>query len=169
MGVVVKSTSGKDFTPAPAGPHQGVCCDVIDKGMVTTEYEGKKRTSHKILLVWQIDEINPENGERFAVAKRYTASLHEKATLRKDLQSWRGRPFTEQELGGFDLDAVIGVNAMLNIVHNSRDGVVYANVEAIMPPARNVPKMTVERYVRHKDRDESSDPQPLDDDDSVPF
>lgn len=168
MGVVV--SAGKQFTPAPAGVHQAVCCDIVDLGMVTTEWEGKKRTSHKVYLVWQIGEVNQETGKRFTARKRYTASLHEKASLRKDLQSWRGRPFTGDELRAFDLDNVLGVGAQLNIVHAEVDGSVYANVEAIMPLAKGQPKLAVADYVREKDRPKAEQSQDTgSDDDAVPF
>ena len=41
------------------------------------------------------------DGKPFLVRRRYTASLHEKSALRKDLESWRGRAFTNVELDGF--------------------------------------------------------------------
>lgn len=170
MGVIV--TSGKSWKPAPAGVHQGICCDVIDKGMVTEEYEGRKRTTHKVVIVWQINESDPETHLRYTVSKRYTVSQHEKATLRKDLQSWRGRPFTNDELRGFDLDHVLGVNALLNVVHNERDGNVYANVEAVMPIPKGTPKLAVQEYVRVQDRPKEPSTQEAGQDEieeSVPF
>ena len=60
---------------------------------------------------------------------RYTLSLHENAALRRDLQSWRGRAFTETELAGFDLKTVLGVPCMITLVH-SPDGK-YANIQAV--------------------------------------
>ena len=166
MGVVVTAGSGRAFTPAPAGVHLAVACDVIDMGMVSSTYEGKTTIKHKVRIVWQVSETNPENGKRFAVSKRYTASLHEKSTLRKDLQSWRGRAFTGDELKGFDLDNVLGKCCLLNIVHNEHDGQTYANVDAIMPPAKGMPKLEVVDYVREKDRPKD-DPPPVDGDDEA--
>jgi hypothetical protein len=169
MGVVV--SAGKQFTPAPDGVHAGVCCDIIDLGMVTTQWEGKERTSHKVYLVWQIGAVNEETGERFTVRRRYTASLHEKADLRKNLQSWRGRPFTNEELASFDLDRVIGVGALLNIVHTMKDGNTWANVEAIMPLPKGQEPLKIQGYIRDKDkpkdRSEGASYQATDDD--VPF
>lgn len=170
MGVVV--SAGKAFTPAPAGVHPGVCCDVVDLGMVTSQWEGKKTTKHKVRVVWQIGEIHPETQKPFIVSKRYTASLHEKAALRKDLQSWRGRPFTNEELKAFDLDAVVGANALLNIVQVEKDGSTYANVDAIMPVPKGTAKLVVRDYIRDKDRpkDDLSDPSQFEAaDDFVPF
>jgi hypothetical protein len=41
--------------------------------------------------------------------------LFEAATLRKDLESWRGKSFTEEELAGFDMDNLIGCTAKIEI------------------------------------------------------
>lgn len=150
MGLMV--SAGKSYPTAPAGVHLGVCCDVIDLGMVTTVWEGKERTSRKVVIVWQIGEVNAETGKRYTVSKRYTASLHEKSGLRRDLQSWRGRPFTQDELKGFDLEAVLRQDAMLNVVHNEKGGSTYANVEAVMRPPKGSQKVEVVDYVRVQDR-----------------
>ena len=170
VGVVV--SAGKQFTPAPDGVHPGVCCDIVDLGMVQTQWEGKKRVSHKVYLVWQIEAVNDETGKRFTVRRRYTASLHEKADLRKDLQSWRGKPFTEPELAAFDLDKVLGVGALLNIVHTMKDGSTWANVEAIMPLPKGQKALAVEDYIREQDRPKEQGEAGVDtgsEDDSIPF
>lgn len=58
--------------------------------------------------------------------------MHEKATLRKDLESWRGRKFTQAEIENFPgLKTVLGKPCMLNVVH-SDDGK-HANIGAVLP------------------------------------
>src|SRR4051794_3571047 len=115
MGIIAKANGG-DFVLCPAGAHAGVCVDVIDLGIVESEFNGEKKKAHKVRVVWQIEE-EQDNGKRFTAGKRYTLSLHEKATLRKDLESWRGRPFTNQELDGFDLEKLLGIGALINVIH----------------------------------------------------
>lgn len=152
MSIIV-SESKKEYTPAPPGVHQGVCCDVVDLGEVEVTYQNKTRKQHKIRIVWELDEVNEKNGKAFQASRRYTASLDQKASLRKDLESWRGRPFTSEELAGFDLEKLLGANAMLNIVHTQRDGETYANVQAVMPLHKGMQKIGISKdYVRVKDR-----------------
>src|SRR4030095_12242369 len=114
-----------------------------------------------------------EHARRYDVARVYTLSLHERAALRKDLESWRGRKFTEQELSaGFDLERLIGVNAQINVTHDlSDDGSLYANVTTVVPPVKGAAKLVPEDYVRAKDRQPrpSAPVAPTADDDSVPF
>lgn len=151
MSIIAKA-SGGNFTPAPAGAHSAVCVDVVDLGVVTTEYSGKKKSQHKIRVVWQLAE-DMEDGKPFMASKRYTLSLHEKATLRKELESWRGRAFTEDELRGFDVETVIGVPCFINIVQESKGGTTYSNVTSIMKLPKGVVTMKQRDYVRVQDRD----------------
>lgn len=171
---IIAKASGGNFIPAPAGTHAAVCVDVVDMGLLEVNFGGKKKTQHKIRLVWQIEE-DMEDGKPFIVQKRYTLSLHEKAALRKDLESWRGRAFTSQELEGFDVEVLIGIPCLLNVIHAVKDGSTYANVSAIMklPKGMNAPQPR--DYVRVCDREPAQNPPVTDQDfggisdDDVPF
>ena len=169
MPILVKQ--GKSFTPCPQGAFPAVCCDVIDVGEVKTSYGGKERIQHKITIVWQVDETS-ETGERYTVRRRYTASLDPKASLRKDLESWRGKPFTFDELAGFDLEKLLNAPAMINVMHQDRDGETYANVQSIMPLPKGMHRISVVNYVRAKDRapEQAGAPEPPPfPDDETPF
>lgn len=176
MPFMVSGSDSKTFTPAPEGTHQAVCVDVIDKGWLPNPFqEGSEQ--HKVDLAWQIGELR-EDGKRFMVYKRYTASLNEKATLRHDLESWRGRPFTAAELAGFDLETVIGANCLLNVVHKTgtKDPAkTYANVAAVMPLIKGMQKMQAQDYERVVVEQPEPEPEPehtsyMDDDDyPTPF
>jgi hypothetical protein len=131
--------------------HQAVCVDVVDVGLVEVTWQGQTKRQHKINVAWQIDEAR-EDGKRFMVFKRYTLSLSEKANLRKDLESWRGKAFTRDEEMGFDVESVIGANCLLNVQHRESKGNTYANVVAIMPLAKGMPKIQAVDYVRKVDR-----------------
>lgn len=172
MALMVTAGDSKSYTPAPSGVHQAVCVDVIDKGILEVTYAGKTKKQHKLSLAWQIDETR-DDGKRHLVYKRYTASLNEKATLRKDLESWRGRAFTREEEMGFDVESIIGANCLLNVQHNTNGDKTYANVVAVMPLHKGMTKLGVLDYVREKDRTETpagdeNHNQPLTDDD-IPF
>lgn len=155
MAIIVTAGESKTFEPAPTGVHQGVCVDVVDMGDLEVKWNGQSKKQHKIRIVWQIDEAMAEDGRRFIVQKRYTASLHEKSNLRKELEAWRGRAFTDDELKAFDLEKLIGVNCFLNVVHTAKEGKTYANVASIMPLKKGMEKMEPVDYVRVKDRTET--------------
>ncbi|MDH5244837.1 MAG: hypothetical protein OEW98_00185 [Betaproteobacteria bacterium] len=154
MPIIAKG-SPRAFEPCPAGVQQAVCCDVVDLGLRETPY-GEK---HKVDIRWQTAELMP-SGQPYLVNKRYTLSLNEKATLRHDLEAWRGKAFTDAEIEGFDLERLIGVNALLNIVHGTGSkGGVFANVASIMPLAKKMTAVKVaDDYVRVQDRTTTPEP-----------
>jgi hypothetical protein len=148
MAIMAKD-SRKEFTPAPEGLHQAVCVDVVDLGLI----DGPWGQKPKVRLVWQLDSTNPETGKRFTVSQQYTLSLNDKATLRHHLEAWRGKKFSAQELQGFDLEKLLGVNGQVQVVHAlSDDGRIWANVQAIVPIGKGMTKMRAEEYTRVKDR-----------------
>lgn len=147
MPIVAKDTGS--VQPAPVGMHNAVCVDVVDLGVKETQWGPKE----KIQIIWEIEDIHPDFGDPFRVSSHYTLTLSEKGRLRADLESWRGRPFTEEELRGFDLEKLIGAPCMINVVHNTAGGKTYANPKAITPLPKGMDRLEIsETYERVKDR-----------------
>ena len=134
----IVASAGATFTPCPAGTFVATCIDVVDNGMVKSTYGGKTKTQHKVTIIWEIEEKR-DDGKPHRPRKRYTLSLHEKSSLRKDLESWRGRAFTEGELEGFDLEVLLGIPCMISVIQEAKGGKVYANIKAIMTKPKNLP------------------------------
>jgi hypothetical protein len=152
VAIIAKASGdGKVFQPAPEGTHQAVCVDVIDKGILKTTWQGQTREQHKIDVAWQLGE-DREDGKPWIVFKRYTLSLGEKANLRKDLESWRGRKFSREEEMGFDVEKLVGVNCLLNVQHNVNGDKTYANVVAVAPLIKGMKPIKGRDYVRVQDR-----------------
>ena len=86
----------------------------------------------KLLLSWELAELRADDTP-FLVSRRFGLSLHEKSALRGFLQAWRGRPFTAEELAGFDLRRLLNAPCLLNIMHASRNGKDYANIASVSP------------------------------------
>lgn len=174
MPIIAKEPKGGNFIPAPPGTHAAVCVDVIDLGMLEVNFGGKASKKHKIRIAWQIDEVMEDN-KPFLVQKRYTLSLHQKAQLRKDLESWRGKQFSPEELEGFDVENLIGVNCLLNVIQevSAKDGKTYSNIASIMRLPKSMNPVQARDYVRVCDRAPEEQAQsdepwtPTDDD--VPF
>lgn len=146
MSLIAKN-DGEKFELTPEGTHLARCFRLIDVGTQTFEYQGKEKKAHKVLISWEIPAELREDGTPFQISKKYTVSLHEKASLRKDLEAWRGRAFTEQELDGFDLKNIVGKACYINIAHEVKGDKTYANIKSIMalpkgvncPPLVNTP------------------------------
>lgn len=171
---IIAKQQASSFIPPPVGTFAAVCVDVVDLGMLEVSFGGKSKKQHKIRIVWQISEVRHDNKPHQA-SKRYTLSLHEKASLRKDLESWRGRAFTPEELEGFDLEKLLGVPALLNIIEDKKPGGTFANIASIMRLPKTMEAPTPRDYVRVVDRQpEEGIAQPEDwsagiTDDDVPF
>lgn len=168
MPIYASAGSGTKFTPAPAGTHAAVCCDVRDLGVLETTWQGKTKKQHKVLISWQIDEAR-DDGKPYLVSKRYTLSLFEQARLRKDLEAWRGQAFTDAEQKQFDIETVIGKGCLLNVVHADSGGNTYANVAGVMALPKNMHAPAVRDYVRFVDREPDHLTAPADDHEPPPF
>ena len=146
MSIIAKN-EGKDFEKTPNGMHQAVCAFVEDIGTHEGSYLGKPLSRHQIVICWELKELMKEGeneGKPFMISKFYTLSLWDKANLRKDLESWRGKEFTEDELKGFDLENLIGANCFLNIIEGKKqDGTMRAQIASINPIAAGMEKLVI--------------------------
>lgn len=139
MGIKVSEGSGSgNFEKAPEGTHIARCVQVIDLGTQYSEHYGK--SAHKMLFGFELLNEADSEGKPFMVFMRRTASLHKRASLRSDLESWRAKPFTEEELKSFDLSKVLGAPAYISVVQSS-DGK-WMNISSIMAPPKGseIPK-----------------------------
>jgi hypothetical protein len=130
---LIASAKSNDFEICPEGVHGARCNRIIDLGTQSWDYLGKPKTGRKIWIFWEAPEVLNKEGKPFTIAKKYTLSLSEKAALRLDLQSWRGRKFTPEELEGFDIAKLLKAPCLLNIVHDVQPDKTYANISSIMP------------------------------------
>ena len=133
MSLVVDANSSSNIEPIPEGTYLAVCNMLVDLG---EQYnETYKNSSKKVLIGWEIPEetyTNADGEEKpRQITKRYTASLNEKSTLRKDLAAWRGKNFTDEELKKFDLRNIVGKSCLLTIIHKDNNDRVYAQISSI--------------------------------------
>lgn len=143
MAINVSDKGGGDFKRLPEGTHLAVCDMVIDLGIQPTSFGDK----HKIFLRWQVpgerleytDDKGVKHDGPMVIGNFYTASLNKKAVLRKDLEGWRGRAFTDEELEAFDMVAVLGKPCMITVVWTTANGKTYDNVTGVTGVPKGVP------------------------------
>lgn len=150
----VATNKGGDFTPVPSGIHHAVCYAVIDLG---TQPSQMFAPSRKVLIMWELphergdfkDQSGHVKNLPRAMSKEYTLSTGAKSNLRRDLESWRGRPFTTEEANAFEVGVLAGKNCQLNVTHKpSRDGSkTYANVTSIVPLSKGVASIKPENPI----------------------
>lgn len=123
--------AGDEFEKIPTGPQKAILVNIIDIGH-QVGYGGKIQP--KCVFLFEL-AARKKDGTRFLLTKEYTASLAERANLRIDLESWRSRAFTPDQLNGFELDTCIGVCCLLNLMEKKKEnGKCFVEISAI---ARN--------------------------------
>ena len=142
MGITASTKSTTKREPIPAGNYIARCYRMIHLG--TTYDDRYEKDINRVRITWELPTetkvFNEEKGEQpLVIDKEYTRSLHEKANLRKDLESWRGKGFTDKEAQGFDITVLIDKYCMLNIIHNTaNNGNIYASIGSIAAVPRGM-------------------------------
>lgn len=138
MGLTAKA-GGKDYELVPAGLHHARCFAVIDMGVHDTGFQdeyGVDQTAMKVQFSFELlgEETLRDDGKPHVISAEFTNSLHEKSKLRPFLESWRGKPFTPEELDGFELANVLGKYCTIQIMHGtSKKGKDFAYVNNALP------------------------------------
>ena len=144
MAIVVKEPDQKEFEHPEDGQYIGVIADVIDLGEVETGFGVKPR----VRIVYLLD-ANDSEGNPFRVVSTYTASLHEKANLRKALKQILGADVS----GQFDLEELLGINNQLVVTTTQKDDKIYTNIVAILKAPKGSPRMAIpDDFVRYQDK-----------------
>jgi len=140
MGIYAEKKES-EFQSVKPGTYVARCYRMIEIGTIKEDYMGQEKQQQKVMVTWELptelavfDEAKGE--EPYAVSKTYTLSMHEKANLRKDLESWRGKGFTEDEANKFDISVLVGKPCLLSIQlqqSKSNPGRSYTVISSISP------------------------------------
>ena len=144
MSLIAKAPENSEFELAPEGNHIAICYMVCDLGDHEQTYQGEsKGYRRKVRIAWELCNEEMEDGNLFSVSANYTLSLAPKANLRKHLEGWRGRAFTDQELEGFDLLKVVGIPCMVQVIHTESGDKTYANINGVssLPKGMDAPEL----------------------------
>lgn len=132
MSGFVAKDNGSDFEHPPEGLTRGTCIKIIDMG--TTENEMYNNTQHQVMFTWEMPDELMEDGQPFIISKFYTVSLHEKAHLRKDIESWFSKTLPDEVVkNGLPLDKFLSRHCMLNVIKQEKNNRTKSIVSAITP------------------------------------
>jgi hypothetical protein len=149
MSIIVKEPDQKDWERPEDGTYVGVIADVIDLGEVQTGFGVKP----KVQIMWLLDAFDSD-GHQHRVSSFYTASLHEKANLRKALKSILGADVS----GQFDLEELLGINNQLVLQTTESGEKTYTNVIAILKAPKG-PRMEIpDDFVRKSEKEDTKKP-----------
>jgi hypothetical protein len=145
MPITSTVKTGKSIEPISAGSHHAVCYGVVDVG-THPSYIPEYEPSREVIFLFELpnergefpSRENPDirTNQPRGITAKFKNYMSKTSKLRKMLVSWRGKEFTEDEIGKFDLSSVIGANAMLSIAHaegkGKNVGKTFANVTGVM-------------------------------------
>ena len=125
MGLYAEQKESGDFITVEPGTYVARCYSMIEIGTIETEYKGKKKKQHKASVTWELPTetaiFHEEKGpEPFVVSKKYTLSMYKDANLRKDLESWRGKGYTDDEANRVDITKLIGQPCLITVIQKQR-------------------------------------------------
>jgi hypothetical protein len=157
MSLIAKSEGNSNIKRLDDGVYTAISSMIIDLGIQRSERYGK--SSRKFIIVWNIlNEYVEVNGEQLprVMSKEYTMSLGEKSNLRKDLQAWRGKQFTPEELEGFNLLNILNKGCQLQILNTENNGKTYTNIVSIMALPKGTEITKLEKTVVFDTYDEKT-------------
>lgn len=181
MSIILSEPEGMvDFPTHPEGQFAACCIDIIEHFGVETKFGTKDRIQLRFYTGEQGTASGSKGSEQVDIWIDHfcNRSFHPESSLRRFLEAWRGRKFSHEEAQGFDIEKLIGVNALVQIGHNETERKTYANIVAVMAlPKAMQPTQPPEDYVRVKDREDhegesahrESDPPVTEDDSDLPF
>jgi len=138
---------GGNFTPHDEGQFAARCVDTIDLGQRIEQYQSQPaRVVDKAAIVFVTDS----EGETKDIAIEFTVSMNKKANLRKFLEGWRGKSYTEEQAKkGVPLHKLVGQGALVSVEHHtSGTGRTYGKIASISPLPKSMAAPAPDGYKR---------------------
>lgn len=158
---------GGDFKRVPPGTHLAVCNLVADLGIQPGSgmYPDPKR---QVVIRWEVPGERVEyekDGQKIegpqTISRTLTASMNEKAGLRKMLESWRGRKFTDEEAAAFDVSSILGKACLLSVTESEKGSETYSNVGNVSPLIKGMTAPGPENPLLYYGEDDASQLQAM--------
>jgi len=137
-----------EFKQLKAGAYVARIYSIVDIGSQETTFNGETKMKRKIRVTWefpsQLEVFDEAKGEQpFVLANEYTLSLYESAPLRKDIESWLGRPLSPKEMAeGFEVSSLLGTVGQAQVIHipSKKDpSKSYAQISSLMALPEGMP------------------------------
>ena len=133
---VTARSNDKPFPLHPEGQFAARCVDVIDLGEAVINYPGTQPyLAQKVVLIFWTGEKDEESGKVLNLSNEFTLSMGKKANMRKFLEAWRGKSYTDDEAKqGVPIDRLYGAGALLSTEHKpTNSGKTFCAISSIAP------------------------------------
>ena len=142
MGIYAESNSS-NYKQMEPGVYPAICQMMVQIGTVPNPFHRpddseSKEMRHEVFLRWEFPTethvFSESRGpEPYTIGRTFTLSMHEKAGLRKLLESWRGKAFNDEEAKRFDISKLLGKPCQINVVSREKNGKTYSEIGSISP------------------------------------
>lgn len=143
----VKNRAKPKLPPVEPGVYIAVCVHSIDLGEQLCEYEDKSKSyNNQVQLVFELVgetiEIDGKQEPR-TLSRTLNFTRSKNGGLRKFVQSWLGKTFSDDAFAELDTNDLVGLPAQLSVILNESGE--YANIDTIMqlPKGMPAPKATL--------------------------
>lgn len=117
------------------GAHQAVCAQIHNVGYQL--YQGQVQASPQCVMIFEIGQKmvgGAMDGKQMVISENFGMYLSGESKLRKFLNSWRGKAFTDEDLKSFTLRNLLGKHCTLIITHEpKKNGGMCAKIKGIAP------------------------------------
>lgn len=129
----VKDRAKPSIPPVAPGTYTAICVGSIDIGEQLVKFKEKSNYTNQIVYTFELvgEKIEVDGVQQpRTLSRTFTFARSEKSGLRKFVESWQGKKFSNEEFGEFDTNDMVGKEAMIGVVLN--DTGEYANIDTIM-------------------------------------
>jgi hypothetical protein len=118
---MIKAHTEKKRELIPPGNYIARCYSMIHLGTAEDEIMGEKKRLNKVRVTWELPSetrvYDAEQGPKpMVISKEYTLSMHEKANLRRDIESWTGKSLNDAQAADYDITSLLGKPCMINVI-----------------------------------------------------
>jgi hypothetical protein len=150
----MKFAEGGDKKPralVSAATHLAVLNQVVDMG-VQKSNNPQFKDARKVFLRFEVPEerITYRRDDKdlegpLVIGAKFTASMNEKATLRKFVEGALGKKFKQGEASQFDVTSLLGKSFLITVTHTTSGENTYANVSGAAPLMKGMKPVKAER------------------------
>ena len=142
----VKDRAKPKIPPVEPGVYMAVCVYSIDLGEQLCEYKDKSKSYNNQVqlgfeLIGETVEIDGKQEPR-TLSRTLNFARSKNSSLRKFVQSWLGKAFSDEAFDEFDTNDLVGMPAQLSVILNESGE--YSNIDTIMqlPKGMSAPQAT---------------------------
>lgn len=143
----------KLYVPAPEYTGPGVIIDITPLKKYVSDFGEREG----FRVVFEIPVDRPSGGRFYVRSRIFAPSLHPRSGFHRFLRDMFARELTQEEVRAFDTESLIGKTAHLVVVHEAKNGQVYANIAACTADKSGQALVPTPGYVRIKDRPQGTE------------